>query len=57
MKLYLRGLVASTDGSEVLRDEITTTSAGAEQAGIELAERLLAAGADKILAEVYRENG
>ena len=56
-KLYLRGLVASTDGTEVLRDEITTNAAGAEQAGIELAERLLAAGADRILAEVYRENG
>ena len=54
--LFLRGLVASTDGSEVLRDEITTNAAGAEQAGIELAERLLNAGADRILAAVYQQN-
>lgn len=56
-ELYLRGLVASTDGTEILRDELRGTPDQAEQMGIELAERLLAAGADKILAEVYQQNG
>lgn len=56
-ELYLRGLVASTDGTEILRDELRGTPDQAEQMGIELAERLLAAGADKILAAVYQQNG
>jgi hydroxymethylbilane synthase len=56
-ELYLRGLVASTDGTEILRDELRNHPDNAEQMGIELAERLLAAGADKILAEVYKQNG
>ncbi|MDO6565334.1 hydroxymethylbilane synthase [Amphritea sp. 1_MG-2023] len=56
-ELYLRGLVASTDGTEILRDELRSSPDQAEQMGIELAERLLAAGADKILADVYQQNG
>ncbi|RTE64474.1 hydroxymethylbilane synthase [Amphritea opalescens] len=56
-ELYLRGLVASTDGTRVLRDELRNSPDQAEQMGIELAERLLAAGADDILAEVYKQNG
>lgn len=52
-ELYLRGLVGRPDGSLVLRDEITGHPEHCEQLGIELAERLLSAGADKILAEVY----
>ncbi|WP_432471242.1 hydroxymethylbilane synthase [Amphritea sp. HPY] len=55
-ELYLRGLVASTDGKEILRDELRNSPDQAEQMGIELAERLLAAGADRILAEVYKQN-
>lgn len=51
--LWLRGLVGSPDGNQMLFDEITGSVADAEKMGIELAERLLAAGADKILAEVY----
>ncbi|SEQ93169.1 hydroxymethylbilane synthase [Amphritea atlantica] len=56
-ELYLRGLVASTDGTQVLRDELRNSPDNAEAMGIELAERLLAAGADKILADVYQQNG
>ncbi len=52
-KLWLRGLVADPDGSEVLRDEIVDDPAHAEQMGITVAERLLAAGADRILRSVY----
>lgn len=56
-QLWLRGLVGRPDGSLVLRDEIRGPASKAEALGIELAERLLAAGADTILAEVYAERG
>ena len=56
-ELYLRGLVGRPDGSLVLRDEIRGPATEAEQLGITLAERLLAAGADRILQEVYTERG
>jgi len=52
-QLWLRGLVGAPDGSRLLCDEITGPVAEAEALGIALAERLLAAGADKILADVY----
>ena len=52
-QLWLRGLVGSPDGSQMLFDEISGSVSDAEKIGIELAERLLAAGADKILADVY----
>lgn len=55
-ELYLRGLVASTDGTEILRDELRNSPDNAEAMGIELAERLLDAGAAKILATVYQQN-
>jgi hydroxymethylbilane synthase len=51
--LWLRGLVGSPDGSRMLRDDIHGPASEAEQLGVVLAERLLAAGADEILAEVY----
>ncbi len=51
--LWLRGLVGSPDGTEMLYDEIRGPIAEGEAMGITLAERLLAAGADRILAEVY----
>ncbi len=53
--LWLRGLVGAPDGSQMLFDEISGPVAEAEQMGIALADRLLAAGADKILAAVYAE--
>ena len=54
-QLWLRGLVGAPDGSQMLFDEIRGTPAEGETLGVQLAERLLAAGADKILAEVYGE--
>ena len=51
-QLYLRALVGSLDGSLMLREEITGAAVNAEQLGVELAQRLLARGADKILAAI-----
>jgi len=51
-QLYLRALVGSLDGRLILREEITGAVASGEQLGIELAQRLLARGADKILAAI-----
>ncbi|MCF6437293.1 hydroxymethylbilane synthase [Pseudoalteromonas sp. MMG022] len=53
-QVQLRGLVGAVDGSEILRAQVSGRSEDAEQLGIELAEQLLAQGADKILAEVYK---
>ncbi len=55
-ELYLRGLVARPDGTLILRDEITGHPNQAEQMGIELAERLLDAGAKAILDAVYNSD-
>lgn len=53
-QIWLRGLVGNPDGSQVIRDEIRGPLADGEALGEQLAQRLLAAGADEILAEVYR---
>ncbi|WP_105166529.1 hydroxymethylbilane synthase [Pseudoalteromonas sp. T1lg23B] len=53
-QVSLRGLVGSLDGKEILRAEVSGHRDHAEQLGTELAEQLLALGADKILAEVYK---
>ncbi|MBL1375734.1 hydroxymethylbilane synthase [Zobellella iuensis] len=53
-KLWLRGLVGKPDGSQIIFDEITGLASQGEALGAELAKRLLARGADKILDEVYR---
>jgi len=53
-QVHLRGLVGAIDGSEILRDEISGHVDDAEKLGIKLAKKLLAQGADKILADVYR---
>ena len=49
----LEGLVASVDGKEIIRDRVRGTVADPESMGIELAERLLARGGDKILQAIY----
>ena len=54
-QVHIRGLVGAVDGSEILRDEVSGFVENAEQLGVQLAEQLLAQGADKILAEVYRD--
>ena len=48
--LTLAGLVASTDGSEVVRGNVAGPSREAERLGQRLAEELIAQGADQILA-------
>ncbi|MCS3767759.1 hydroxymethylbilane synthase [Aeromonas hydrophila] len=53
-EVWLRGLVGSPDGSRVIRDEIRGPLADGEALGHTLAQRLLADGADVILAQVYR---
>lgn len=54
-ELWLRGLVGQLDGSEILRSEIKGEATQAEQLGTQLAEQLLALGADRILDAVYRQ--
>ena len=54
-ELWLRGLVGQLDGSEILRSEIKGEAAQAEHLGAQLAEQLLALGADRILDAVYRQ--
>ncbi|MEQ3512783.1 hydroxymethylbilane synthase [Pseudoalteromonas sp. BZB3] len=54
-QVHIRGLVGAVDGSEILRDEVSGSVENAEQLGVQLAEQLLAQGADKILADVYRD--
>lgn len=52
-ELWLRGLVANPDGHEIIRDEISGSPADGDAMGIALAERLLEAGAGRILRAVY----
>ena len=54
-QLTLRGLVGAVDGSEILRDQVTGACDDAEKLGVELAEKLLAQGADTILQAVYKD--
>jgi hydroxymethylbilane synthase len=51
-ELWLRGLVGSPDGRTLLRAEIRGSAENGEAMGKALAEQLIAAGADKILAEL-----
>jgi hydroxymethylbilane synthase len=50
--LDLQGLVGAIDGSKIYRDRIEGAPAHAQALGIALADRLLAAGADRLLAEL-----
>lgn len=52
-QLWLRGLVAEPDGSEILRGEIRDQATMGETMGVTLAEQLLLQGADRILEKVY----
>lgn len=52
-QLTLDGLVASVDGKTIIREEIRGKIAEAHALGVQLAERLLARGGDKILREIY----
>lgn len=55
-ELFIRGLVGSTDGKSMVRGEIRGDKANAEALGIQLAEQLLADGAQALLDEVYQSN-
>ena len=50
--ISLRGLVASLDGKHIIRDAVSGPEAQAESMGIQLAERLLSKGADRLLNEL-----
>lgn len=51
--LWLRGLVGATDGSEMLRAEARANRTDAAKLGVDVAEQLLAQGADRILKALY----
>ncbi len=50
--ITLKGLVASLDGTTILKDEITGSVEDPEKLGNDLAQRLIKQGASKILCEV-----
>ncbi len=51
-QLRVEGLVGKPDGSTVYRDVVTGPAGDGESLGRTLAERLLNAGADRLLAEL-----
>jgi hydroxymethylbilane synthase len=51
-RLIVRGLVGRPDASEILTDAVAGSPSDAPALGTELAERLIASGADRILAEL-----
>jgi hydroxymethylbilane synthase len=53
-KLWLRGLVGSPDGAKIYRAEAEASFEQAEQLGIQVANDLLAQGAEQILRELYQ---
>lgn len=54
-EIIIEGLVGSLGGETIVRDRISGSIEKAENIGVELAERLLNAGAREILKEVYSE--
>jgi hydroxymethylbilane synthase len=48
-ELFLAGLVATRDGKEIVRDQIRAAASDGERLGTELAERLLAQGAQELI--------
>jgi hydroxymethylbilane synthase len=52
--LTLVGFIASVDGKQTVRDSISGSTADAGKLGIELADKLLAAGGKAILEDVYQ---
>ncbi|MEP1743748.1 MAG: hydroxymethylbilane synthase [Kangiellaceae bacterium] len=50
--IHIKGLVGEVDGSRMIQDEIIGDVTDAEPLGIELAEKLLAAGAGEILQAI-----
>lgn len=54
-EIYLRALVGSLDGSQIIRAEGRATAEDAEKLGVQIAQQLLNQGADKILADIYQD--
>lgn len=54
-QIYLRGIVGALDGSEILFADAHGAQNAPEALGIQVAEALLAKGADRILKQVYGE--
>ncbi len=52
-ELFLRGLVGSENGDEIISTQVTGKTSQAEQLGIKAAENLLEKGAARILSAVY----
>ena len=52
-EIVLEGLVASVDGKEVIRDRVKGTVDDPFSVGVQLAERLLARGGERILQAIY----
>ena len=52
-QLYLRALVGGVDGSRIIRAEGKSAVENADVLGVQIAEQLLAQGADKILQSIY----
>lgn len=50
--MRLRGCVGAPDGGALVADRVTGAPANGPELGLELADRLLAAGADRILADL-----
>ena len=50
--LKLQGLVASLDGKQIIRDSVIASNQDPVQLGLELAERMLATGAEDILNSI-----
>lgn len=53
-QLFLKGMVADLDGKQVLYKDATTAIHQPEALGIQVAQQLLAAGANDILAEIIK---
>ena len=54
--LTLKGIVASLDGQQLIKDEVTGSPSDAENMGTELAKKLRAQGAQEILDKINAEN-
>jgi hydroxymethylbilane synthase len=55
-RIVLNGMVAELDGRRLIKDSIQGIVGECEKIGSTLAQRLLAAGADKILEKIYNPN-
>lgn len=53
--LTLKGMVASLDGKQLIKDEVTGDANEAEALGLQLAQRLRQQGAQEILEEIFKE--